>query len=67
MSTATDLAEASAAYHKLLTGRAIVSITVDGEVTQYGQADRAALKSYIETLERKIGTTTGRRRPAGVY
>lgn len=68
MSTETDLAEAKAAYHKLLTGKSVVSINVDGVQTQYAQADAGRLKLYIETLEAVLDTTgTTRRRPAGVY
>lgn len=67
MSTQTELDQARAAYHKLLTGKAVVSVTVDGVQTSYAQADSAKLKAYIESLVAELSPTTKRRRPAGVY
>lgn len=68
MSTESDLADAKAAYHKLLLGKAVVSINVDGVQTQYAQADAARLKLYIQTLEAALDLTgASRRRPARVF
>jgi len=66
--TEQQLTEARAALHKLLTGRSVVSVQIDGVTTQYSQANLPALKSYIESLESDLGVKSTRRvRPAGVY
>lgn len=66
--TETQLAEARQALHKLLTGRSVVSVQIDGVTTQYSQANLPALRSYIESLEFDLGIKSARRvRPAGVY
>jgi len=68
MATQAELTEAKAALHKLLTGRAVASVTVDGVQTQYTQANIQSLRAYIETLESELGIKSVRRRgPAGVY
>lgn len=67
MTTQTQLTEARAALHKLLTGRAVASVTIDGVTTQYTQANIGSLRAYIEQLEGELGlTSVRRRRPAGV-
>ena len=67
MATQTQLDEARAAYHKLLTGKSVVSINVDGVQTTYEKAQISSLKAYIESLEAALGATSTRRRPFGVY
>ena len=66
MSTQTELDQAKAAYHKLLIGKAVVSVTVDGVQTSYAQADSGKLKAHIESMQVELGTTSKRRRPFGV-
>lgn len=61
--TQQQLTEAEAAYHKLITGRQVVSVTIDGVATQYTQADKNSLKMYIEELRSELGTGTSRRKP----
>lgn len=68
MATQAQLTEAKAALHKLLTGRSVASVTIDGVQTQYNQASIPSLKAYIEMLESELGIKSVRRRgPAGVY
>lgn len=55
MATAQDLADAKAAYHALMIGEAIVSVTTDGRTTQYTAADKTSLKKYIAELEAEVG------------
>jgi|GEM_PF-1690725 len=67
MATQTELDEAKSAYHKLLTGRSVVEVTTDGVTTKYSQAERPALRAYIESLEIELGTNAAKRsRPMGV-
>ncbi len=61
--TLQQLADAESAYHKLLTGRQVVSVTIDGIQTQYTQSDRNSLKMYIEDLRSELNTGTSRRKP----
>lgn len=67
MTTQTQLDEAQAAYHKLLTGKSVVSIDVDGVQTTYEKAQISSLKAYIESLQTTLGASSTRRRPFGVY
>ena len=68
MATQVQLDEAHAALHKLLTSRAVASVTVDGVQTQYTQANIPSLRLYIADLEQQLGVATARRRgPAGVF
>lgn len=62
MSTQTDLDEAIAARHKLLTGAASASVRfADGRAVVYQATNLAALEKYIASLRRTIaGTTRGR-------
>jgi Cys-tRNA synthase (O-phospho-L-seryl-tRNA:Cys-tRNA synthase) len=56
---AEQLAEAKAAYHELLTGRAArVVIDQNGERVEFVAANRSALYVYIQSLERQIAETT---------
>lgn len=64
MTIETQLLEARDAYHKLLTGQAVVSIQRDGKTVQYQQADKSALAGYIADLESRLGGTGRRRGPA---
>lgn len=67
MATQQELNEARDAYHKLVTGRSLVSVSVDGVTTQYTQADIGNLRAYIENLEAKLGGARNRRGPARVF
>lgn len=67
MSDATDLAEAKAARHKLLTGKQIASFSVAGRTVTYTPANLAQLDAHIADLERAVGSGSGSsRRPFGV-
>lgn len=68
MTVQTQLNEARDAYHKLMTGQAVVSIQRDGKTVQFAQADRPALRAYIMELEGQLSTSggAGNRRPARV-
>jgi len=65
----TKLTQARQALHDLLTGTAVVSLTIEGEQVQYNRANQAALRSYIQELEAECGTDTAsaRRKPGKVY
>ena len=67
MTKQDKLAEAEEQYHALLTGTAVVSVDVNGRKVQYTQANRSALKQYIEELKSSIGVTPSRAGPAGVW
>lgn len=66
MATISELQEARTAYHKLLTGKAVVKLQKDGREVEYTPADRAMLQKYIIDLEMSLGESTRRRGPAGV-
>lgn len=68
MTLQTQLDEARQAYHQLVTGQAVVSIQRNGRSVQFAQADRPALRSYIQELEARVAAGAGSvvRRPARV-
>lgn len=69
MSDATDLSEARAALHKLVTGKQVASFSVAGRTVTYTPATRHELEAYIADLEKRTGSSTSsgyKRRPFGV-
>ncbi|MDX1816106.1 MAG: gpW family head-tail joining protein [Marinobacter sp.] len=66
MSVETQLLEARDAYHKLLTGQAVVQIQRDGKTVQFQQSSKADLAAYIASLESQLGSSGRRRGPARV-
>lgn len=55
MTDAEKLAEAEAAYHKLMTGKsARVYVDSNGERVEYTVADANKLRAYIEALKRAV-------------
>lgn len=64
MTVQTQLLEARDAYHKLLTGQAVVRIQRDGKTVEFSQASKKDLAAYIADLESQIGGAGRRRRPA---
>lgn len=57
---AQRLAEAEAAYHALLTGKAVVEVRdANGESVVYQQSNRASLAAYVNDLRRQIGDGAG--------
>lgn len=57
--TQTLLDEAEAAYHALITGRAVVKFRdQNGEEVSYNQASRLGLLAYIQDLKRQLGQVT---------
>lgn len=50
----SNLTEARAAYHALITGKAVVKLMIEGELVEYKRADAVALDAYIERLETRI-------------
>ena len=53
--TAELLAEAQAAYHRLMVGEAAVSFTdQNGERVEYTRASAPRLAAYISDLERQV-------------
>lgn len=66
MATQAELDEARAALHKLLIGKKVAKVSVNGRTMEYSEANRADLERYIANLEVSLGTST-QRRPARVY
>jgi len=64
MSLETQLLEARDAYHKLLTGQAVVRIQRDGKSVEFSQASKRDLAAYIASLESQLGGAARRRGPA---
>ena len=67
----TRLTEARQALHDLITGQAVVSVSVEGESISYAQADRRNLEGYVAQLEAQCGGSVGnvvmaRRGPARI-
>jgi hypothetical protein len=54
--TSQLLIEAESAYHKLLTGTAVVEVKdSNGETIRYGQASVTKLAAYIQSLKNELG------------
>lgn len=50
------LTDAERAYHKLMTGTAVVEFRdSNGETVKYNNANRRELAAYIEQLKRELG------------
>lgn len=49
-----QLGEARAAYHALITGKAVVKLLIEGELVEYRRAEAATLDVYIQRLESQI-------------
>lgn len=63
---AQRLAEAEAAYHALMTGRAVVEVRdSNGDSVTYQQASMPKLAAYIVDLKRQIGSTGGSSNSSG--
>ena len=62
----SQLAEARAAFHKLMTGAAVVSVNKDGMSVSYKTADAGKLQAYITELSNIVEGGSRRRAPAGV-
>lgn len=56
---ATQLAEASAALHKLLTGTRVVEVNTGEKVTRFAPSDVADLRLYIRDLQAKVDACNG--------
>lgn len=57
MTIQESLAEAKAAYHELMTGRAVAEFRdQNGETVRYQAANARGLAAYILDLENKIST-----------
>ena len=62
MTLAQLLAEAEAAYHQLMTGRAVVEChDQNGESVKYATANAFRLAAYIQELKNQLGGGTGSR------
>lgn len=61
-----QLTQARTAYHKLMTGTAVVSVNKDGMSVSYERADAAKLQAYISELSQIVEGSGRRRPPAGV-
>ncbi|MFL1405384.1 gpW family head-tail joining protein [Marinobacter sp. M1N3S26] len=66
MSIQQQLADAKAAYHKLMTGQSVVRIERDGKTVEFRSANRSELRAYITELEAQLNPGVVRRRPAKV-
>lgn len=57
MTIQETLAEAKAAYHELLTGRAVAEFRdQNGETVRYQAANARSLAAYIQDLENQLST-----------
>lgn len=55
---AEQLTEAEAAYHKLVTGKAVrVYLDQNGERIEYAVANAARLRAYIDSLKAQVNGT----------
>ncbi|SEQ48911.1 gpW protein [Amphritea atlantica] len=66
MATQSQLDEARAAKHALLTGRKAVKVQKDGRSVEYTAVNLPDLEKYIQSLETQLGVTQ-LRRPMGVF
>lgn len=66
MATITDLQEARAALHDLMTGKRVATVQKDGRRVEFTAASVGDLKRYIAELEVALPAGTRRRGPAGV-
>ena len=67
MTVESKLEEAQSAYHDLVTGAAVVSITKNNRQVSYSQTNKSDLREYIEELKIQLGQKSTRRRgPLGV-
>ena len=58
MTLEEQLADAKTQYHLLVTGQqAKVYVDQNGERVEFTSANRGSLRSYIQELERQIGST----------
>lgn len=58
------LDEAETALHQLITGRATVSLSYQGESATFSIADEGRLRRYIADLKSQLGLTVRPRTPA---
>lgn len=61
-----QLAEAEAAYHKLMLGQSAVSVSESGRAVSYTAATAGSLAAYIDRLKAEIarlGGSSSRRGP----
>ncbi|MEO0385054.1 MAG: gpW family head-tail joining protein [Pseudomonadota bacterium] len=65
--TATYLAEAKAALHKLLTGSAVVEVRTEAGTMRYNEADLEKLESYVSSLERDVAGKPRRRAVGALF
>lgn len=66
MASQRQLIEAREAYHNLLLGKKAVKLQQNGRLVEFEPADAEKLRSYISQLEFELGSSSGRRGPAGV-
>lgn len=58
------LDEAETALHQLITGRATVSLSYQGESATFSTADEGRLRAYIADLKAQLGLGVRPRTPA---
>ena len=69
MATKTQLlAEAEAAFHRLMTGTAVVEVRdSNGETVKYNSTTKNSLSIYIQSLRRDLGLIDAGSGPMRVY
>ena len=60
------LAEAEAAYQKLVTGTAVVSVGYEGHQVQYAKAEAPRLLAHINKLKAQLGQAVKGYRSLGI-
>ncbi|MEJ1409381.1 MAG: gpW family head-tail joining protein [Candidatus Sedimenticola sp. (ex Thyasira tokunagai)] len=63
---ATRLAEAKMALHNLQMGEGVVSVSDNGIMVTYTQANIDKLSAYVSRLEAECGDNTGRGRRGAI-
>lgn len=66
MATITELHDARAALHDLMTGKRVATVQKDGRRVEFTATSVGDLKKYIADLEAQLHAGGRRRAPAGV-
>lgn len=59
MDLAARIADAEAAYHRLMTGRHAVKVTIEGQETEFNRTSAPLLRAYIAQLKAELAGQGG--------
>lgn len=54
MDLVARIKDAEAAYHRLMTGRQAVKVTIDGQETEFNRTSAPLLRAYIAQLKAEL-------------